>query len=101
MNVPYERMPIGFFDKYYNEDDDYLVLLHNNAQNKDKRVDVAEPSLTEEKEEMIVVQKPEKTETKENEEDMKARILLAAQQQMVKLPIINNQLSWFFFIVFI
>ncbi|KAG2237503.1 hypothetical protein INT48_005539 [Thamnidium elegans] len=82
VHVPYERMPIGFFDKYYNEDDnEYLVLLHNNAANKhDRKEEDIKPVETEEKEELV--QQEKKVVVEEKKDDMKARILQAAQQQM-------------------
>ncbi|KAI9271222.1 P-loop containing nucleoside triphosphate hydrolase protein [Helicostylum pulchrum] len=82
VHVPYERMPIGFFDKYYNEDDnEYLVLLHNNAANKrDIKDDEVKPVEIEEKEELV--QQEKKVVVEEKKDDMKARILQAAQQQM-------------------
>lgn len=83
MQVPYERMPIGFFDKYYNEDDnEYLVLLHNNAANKrDIKDEDIKPVEIEEEEELV--QQEKKVVVEEKKDDMKARILQAAQQQMV------------------
>lgn len=73
-------MPIGFFDKYFNEDDnEHLVLLHN-ARNKDT-VKVIEP-VVEEEEKLVLVKDENKVDAKKQAEDMKSRILQAAQQYM-------------------
>lgn len=72
-------MPIGFYDKYFNdEEDDQLILLHNQS-NKSEQLET--PVLNQEP---LVVLKP-KTKTEDNEDsgDMRSRILQAAQQYTV------------------
>ncbi|KAK4518444.1 uncharacterized protein ATC70_008662 [Mucor velutinosus] len=80
VNVPYERMPIGFFDKYFNEngDDEQLVLLSNQGKNN-KHVFDMEPAKEEEPAVLV-----EKKFNKQEEDDhaMRSRILQAAQQYM-------------------
>lgn len=74
INVPYDRMPIGFFDKYFNEEDDntQITLTHNNNNRKS-----IEPV---EQEELIVIKKEEQAE--EKLDDIKTRILQAAEQYL-------------------
>lgn len=91
-------MPIGFFDKYFNEDeDDHLVLLHN-ARNKDTLKDskpvvekeipvlVKDRSIVDAEKQRADKQEADKQQKLEKQkEDMKARILQAAQQYMVSM----------------
>lgn len=73
-------MPIGFFDKYFNEEDnDQLILLHN-ANNK-----VADSTpVNVEEEKLVLVTKKSSDEKRDlHENDVKARVLQAAQQYMV------------------
>lgn len=85
VHVPYERMPVGFFDRYFNDNDEgHLVLLHNSNNNKEDKPakKVPEPIIEEEK----LVLKKNSTKSKESvdeEDDIKSRILQAAQQYMV------------------
>ncbi|KAL9542861.1 hypothetical protein PS6_009585 [Mucor atramentarius] len=80
VNVPYERMPIGFFDKYFNEDDDdeQLILLSNQGKNSKSVFDME--SAKEEEPSVLVEKKFNKQE--EDDHAMKSRILQAAQQYM-------------------
>lgn len=89
-------MPIGFFDKYFNEDeDDYLVLLHN-ARNKDDISETIKPvnAIEKEEEKLVLVKDQSKIDADKQEADMKSRILQAAQQYMV----ITYKLTEFHFI---
>lgn len=77
-------MPIGFFDKYFNEDEaKHLVLLHHaknkNTTHEEKKLVVEAV----EEEKPVLIKEPNKVKTDKQEVDMKSRILQAAQQYMV------------------
>ncbi|KAG1404697.1 hypothetical protein G6F60_004143 [Rhizopus arrhizus] len=76
INVPYDRLPVGFFDKYFNEDDqDEQVTLIHNANKKDTsnfRSDQKEK----EEEELILLKNKED----ESLDDIKSHILKAAER---------------------
>jgi len=74
-------MPIGFFDKYFNEDDDdeQLILLSNQGRHNKGVFDME--SAQEEEPSVLVEKKFNKQE--EDDHAMKSRILQAAQQYMV------------------
>ncbi|KAL0141621.1 P-loop containing nucleoside triphosphate hydrolase protein [Mucor lusitanicus] len=80
VNVPYERMPIGFFDKYFNEDDDdeQLILLSNRGGSNKHVFDMEPP---EEEEPAVLVEKKFNKQEEDNDV-MRSRILQAAQQYM-------------------
>lgn len=75
-------MPIGFFDKYFNEDDDdeQLILLSNQSKDN-KHVFDMEPAKEEEEPAVLVEKKFNKQEA--DDHAMRSRILQAAQQYMV------------------
>ncbi|KAI8635931.1 P-loop containing nucleoside triphosphate hydrolase protein [Parasitella parasitica] len=81
INVPYERMPIGFFDKYFNEDDDneQLILLSN--QNKNSKHVFDMKPVKEDQPTAVVEKKFNKIEAIDDRA-MKSRILEAAEQYM-------------------
>ncbi|CEP11897.1 hypothetical protein [Parasitella parasitica] len=83
VNVPYERMPIGFFDKYFNEDDDdeQLILLSNQNENNDNtHIQRVEAAVTENQPSIQVGKKFNKEEV--DDSVVKSRVLEAAQQYM-------------------
>jgi hypothetical protein len=72
-------MPIGFFDKYFNDEDDDKMTLLSNQSNQPTKTET--PVI---EQEPVEVLKPKKK-VEENDTDMRARILQAAQQYMVVL----------------
>lgn len=88
MHVPYERMPIGFFDKYYNEEQ---VSIKAIAPSTDKLKEQPPTEDVQRVAEVVpeidskhAVRKPE-VETETRDQDMKFRILQAAERYYVSL----------------
>lgn len=88
MHVPYERMPIGFFDKYYNEEQ---VSIKAIAPSTDKSKEQPPTEDVQRVAEVVpeidskhAVRKPE-VETETRDQDMKSRILQAAERYYVSL----------------
>lgn len=83
-------MPIGFFDKYFNEEDNEQLILLHNANNKAEKSD---PNNVE-KEKLVLIEKKNFDEKKDmHENDVKARVLQAAQQYMVSKSILMMELN--------
>lgn len=81
VHTPYERMPIGFFDKYFNEEDNEQLILLHNANNKATGSDP--DNVEKEKEKLVLIEKKSFDEKKDmHENEVKARVLQAAQQYM-------------------
>ncbi|KAI9253572.1 P-loop containing nucleoside triphosphate hydrolase protein [Sporodiniella umbellata] len=74
IHVPYDRMPIGYFDKYFNEEEDsgHITLLHNETPQQGIQQ-------TEELEELVSIQKDQ---TEDKLEAIKAQVLQAAEKYM-------------------
>ncbi|RCI04879.1 hypothetical protein CU098_000104, partial [Rhizopus stolonifer] len=80
LNVPYERMPVGFFDKYFeDEDDQTLTLIHNQSK---KQHNLANALAVEQphQEEAVVLDTSQII--KEEDSEIKSRILKAAENYM-------------------
>ncbi|KAI8981985.1 hypothetical protein BDF20DRAFT_912195 [Mycotypha africana] len=96
VHVPYERMPVGFFDKYFkDEEDDALILVHN-AQNGNEASTPSPSAITTTKEQDIKVTLPERQSSDRQDKaaamsDIKARILQAAQDYMDEEEIDVNE----------
>ncbi|KAL4215433.1 ATP-dependent RNA helicase dhx29 [Rhizopus microsporus] len=80
INTPYERMPVGFFDKYYNEEegDSSVTLIHNTSKKKTSNHESGQDQIKQEVD--LVVKKHEKEQDKLDE--IKFRILQAANEYM-------------------
>lgn len=75
-------MPVGFFDKYFNDsdDEDRITLTKNQSESTDKLEAVNQ---TKQKNEQVLTVKQTSDDKQEKDTDLKSRILQAAQQFMV------------------
>ncbi|KAI8388265.1 P-loop containing nucleoside triphosphate hydrolase protein [Radiomyces spectabilis] len=84
VHVPYERLPIGYFDKYYS---DQKLSVNMVVHDDTAKIESGEPTTeTESKvtsmEDLPIQSRKEKQETKEDVDSMKQRTLQAAQQYL-------------------